>query len=348
MLSYLLVAALIAVPVFYPLRDNLRGTLERAEQQGLLAQARELATMIRGFTDAERIAQVERFARVLQARITVIDAAGRVIADSGVESAALAQIENHADRPEVRGARGSGAGVDARYSATTGVELMYAAVPIDPDRRAGEVVRIASPRARVAQTVGEAMLALRVGVGVGVSAALALSLVAVLAVSVPLRRLRDVARAFAANDWVEVKRPRSGDELRELADALDELGRQLRHQLVAVGAAEALVLQAVESLATPAALFGDAFLPLAVNGALRMRAGLTPDIEDAVLASVRAELVAVVADRRDLARVPIRALHRGAIPGDARFRLTALARPDAPPLWLVVLDSPDQAGARDA
>lgn len=348
MVSYLLVAALIAVPVFYPLRDSLRGTLERAEQQGLLAQARELAAVIRDDTEPARVAQVERFARVLQARVTVIDAAGRVIADSGVESSALAQVDNHADRPEVRRARELGAGVDARYSATTGVELVYAAVPIDPDRRAGEVVRIASPRARVAQTVGDAMLALRVGVGVGVSAALALSLVAVLAVSVPLRRLRDVAREFAAANWVEVKRPRSSDELRELADALDELGRQLRHQLVAVGAAEALVLQAVESLATPAALLGDAFLPLSVNGALRMRAGLTPDVEDAVLANVRAELAAVTADRRDLARVPIRALSRGAISDDARFRLTALARPDAPPLWLVVLEAPDQGGARDA
>lgn len=162
--------------------------------------------------------------------------------------------------------------------------------------------------------------------------------------SVPLRRLRDVARAFAVANWVEVKRPWSGDELRQLADALDELGRQLRHQLVAVGAAEALVLQAVESLATPAALLGDTFMPLAVNGALRMRAGLTPDLEDTVFAEVRAELAAAVAEHRDLERVQIRALTRGTTPDDARFHLTALARPDAPPLWLVVLERPDRGG----
>lgn len=346
MLSYLLVAALIALPVFYPLRDSLRGTLEHAEQQGLLAQAHEVAAQLRGYTGAALGAQVKSFARVLQARVTVIDAAGRVLADSEVASSALGQVENHAARPEVREAREVGAGVDARHSATIGVDLVYAAVPVDPDRPDGEVVRIASPRARVAQMVADAMLALRVGVGIGVSAALALSLVAALAVSVPLRRLRDVARAFAVADWVEVKRPRSGDELGELADALDELGRQLRHQLVAVGAAEALVLQAVESLATPAALLSDRFVPLAVNGALRMRAGLTPDVEEAAFANVRAELAAVAADRRDLERLPIRALTRGAMPDDARFHLTALARPDAPPLWLLVLAAPDQDGER--
>lgn len=346
MLSYLLVAALIALPVLYPLRESLRGSLERAEQQGQLAQAREVAALLRAQTGAARIAQVESFARVLQARVTVIDAAGRVIADSEVESSALARVENHAGRPEVLGAREVGAGVDARTSSTTGVELVYAAVPLDPDRPGGEIVRIASPRARVARTVADVMLALRVGVGVGVSAALALSLTAALLVSRPLRRLRDVARAFAVADWVEVKRPWSGDELGELADALDELGRQLRHQLVAMGAAEALVLQAVESLATPAALLGDAFVPLAVNGALRMRAGLTPDLEDRVFADLRAELAAVAADHRELGRLPIRALTRAAIPDTARFHLTALARPDAPPLWLLVLEGPDREGHR--
>jgi hypothetical protein len=344
MLSYLLVSALIALPSFYSLRESLRGTLERAEQQGLLAQVREIADLLRGHTDAALVTQVKTFARVLRGRVTVIDGAGFVIADSEVAASALARIENHAERPEVRRAREVGIGVDARHSATTGVELVYAAVPIDPDRRDGEIVRIASPRARVAQTVTDAMLALRVGVGVGVSAALALSLIAVLSVSVPLRRLRDVARAFADANWVEVKRPWSGDELRQLADALDELGRQLRHQLVAVGAAEALVLQAVESLATPAALLGDTFMPLAVNGSLRMRAGLTPDLEETVFTEVRTELAAAAAEHRDLERVPIRALTRGTIPDDARFHLTALARPDAPPLWLVVLERPDQGG----
>ena len=109
MLSYLLVAALIALPVFYPLRDSLRGTLERAEQQGLLAQVREVATSLRGYTDAALVAQVTNLARVLLARVTVIDAAGHVLADSEVESSALGRVENHAGRPEVRAARGGGA-----------------------------------------------------------------------------------------------------------------------------------------------------------------------------------------------------------------------------------------------
>ena len=182
---------------------------------------------------------------------------------------------------------------------------------------------------RDTRTAGDAMLALRIGVGIGVSAALVLSLAAVLAVSVPLRRLCNVARAFAATSWVEVKRPLFGDELRELADALDQRGRQL---------------QAVESLATPAALLCDTFAPLTVNGALRLRAGLTPDLEDRVFANVRAELAALAVDHRGLEPVPIRALIRGAIPDGARFHVTALARPEAPPLWLLVLDGPDRGG----
>jgi hypothetical protein len=344
MLSYLLVSALIVLPVLYSLRESLRETIERDEQQDLLARVREIAVQLRGRTEVELVTQVKTFARVLQARITVIDHAGFVVADSEIEDAALARVENHATRPEVLRAREVGAGVDARYSATLSVDLLYAAVPIDPDRPDDKIVRVALPRARVTRMVTDAMLALRVGIGVGVSAALALSLLAVLSVSVPLRRLHEVARAFAVANWAEVKRPWFDDELRELADALDELGRQLRHQLVAVGAAEALVLQAVDSLATPAALLGDTFMPLAVNGALRMRADLTPDLEQTVFAEVGAELAAAVAEHRDLECVPIRALTRGTIPDDARFHLTALARPDAPPLWLVVLERSGRGG----
>ncbi|HEX8114861.1 MAG TPA: hypothetical protein VF516_44325, partial [Kofleriaceae bacterium] len=70
-------------------------------------------------------------------------------------------------------------------------------------------------------------------------------------------------------------------------------------------------------------------------------------LEDSVFASVRAELESLAADHRDLARVPIRALIRGAIPDDARFHLTALARPDAAPLWLLVLEGPDRDGMAD-
>src|SRR6201999_4421688 len=96
MLSYLLVLALIALPTFYPLRDSLRGTLERAEQQDLLAQVREVAALLRGHTAAAMATQVQDFARVLQARVTVIDGAGFVIADSEVGVSALARVENHA------------------------------------------------------------------------------------------------------------------------------------------------------------------------------------------------------------------------------------------------------------
>ncbi|MDX2093049.1 MAG: hypothetical protein SFX73_34720 [Kofleriaceae bacterium] len=339
MLSYLLVAALIAVPTFYPLSATLRGTLERAGQQDLVAQLHGIADELRLHPPAVLQDEVTRLGRILQARITVIDGAGWVTADSDVSSGSLTRVENHAARPEILGAREHGEGVHARLSSTTATELVYAAVPIDRDRPDGPIVRIATKRERIANTVSDAMLALRVGVGIGISAALVLSLLSVLSVSVPLRRLRDVARAFAVRNWVEVKRPRAGGELVELADALDELGRQLRGQLVAVGAAEGLALQAIDSLAIPAALLDEAFAPIAVNGALRKAADLSPGLEESVFNEVREELAALIAEGRELERTPIRALTRAGIASGAKFQVTALARPQSKPLWLVTLPS---------
>ena len=75
MLSYLLVSALI----------------EHAEQQDLLAQVREVAALLRGHTAATLATQVKTFANVLLARVTVIDGAGFVLADSEVAASALSR-----------------------------------------------------------------------------------------------------------------------------------------------------------------------------------------------------------------------------------------------------------------
>jgi two-component system phosphate regulon sensor histidine kinase PhoR len=57
-------------------------------------------------------------------RVTVIDADGTVRGDSELPAAALASVENHAGRPEVRAALSGHVGVDARRSSTVGRKLL--------------------------------------------------------------------------------------------------------------------------------------------------------------------------------------------------------------------------------
>ena len=84
-------------------------------------------------------------------RLTIVDAAGTVIADSH-ETAA--QMDNHRGRKEIRTALTKGHGTAIRMSPTLGCEMLYAAA-YAPDR--GLVVRVAMPMSRVKGVQNEVM-----------------------------------------------------------------------------------------------------------------------------------------------------------------------------------------------
>ena len=81
-----------------------------------------------------------RAGRAGRVRITLIDGAGRVRADTDVPDAELPQVENHNTRPEVSAALRGERGTDTRRSTTTSTEFMYVAVRGGPG-----VVRVAMP-----------------------------------------------------------------------------------------------------------------------------------------------------------------------------------------------------------
>jgi two-component system phosphate regulon sensor histidine kinase PhoR len=90
-----------------------------------------------------------RLSTDLNVRVTVMTATGEVVCES---SRPASQLENHADRPEVREALATGYGTAVRDSATTGEQLMYAATR---DVHGGDlrVIRIAIPLTTVAENI---------------------------------------------------------------------------------------------------------------------------------------------------------------------------------------------------
>jgi len=164
---------------------------------------------------------VHRLARQNGHRITLIDRAGRVRADSDFPPGPLPAIENHAGRPEVRAAFGGARGVATRRSETVGRLLMYVAVPGGPG-----VIRVAADLAQVDEIIrraqravaGTALLALLVGT--------VLALVAGRSVAQPLTGIAVAARAIAAGS--PPRFPRSGiPDIDVLVQALRQMHRQL-------------------------------------------------------------------------------------------------------------------------
>ncbi|GEM_PF-973611 len=95
-----------------------------AEEASRIADIREARTLARAWS------------KHLGLRVTLIDSTGVVIADSSIEEAALGQMDNHANRPEVVQARNEEIGKSKRLSASTREQFFYLARKIT----AGKIV----------------------------------------------------------------------------------------------------------------------------------------------------------------------------------------------------------------
>ena len=179
-------------------------------------------------------------------RITVIDAGGRVRADSDVRDEELAAVENHSHRPEVAAALAGQVSTARRRSATTSSEFLYLALPGGPG-----VMRVAMPLDRVDAAVGAAqrsvLLAALLAIGLGAL----LAWLAGRSIARPLTETADAARAIAAGQAPTFPRSRIPD-MDALVSALRGMHEELEARFDALrrkqAETEALVNAMVEGV----------------------------------------------------------------------------------------------------
>ncbi len=218
----LLLGVLLAVDFYFARvlrRDYLRAANDTLSSLTNLAQARP--------PRLDDVAALRAWAGWLAssgARVTVIDNAGRVLADSAHDPETM---ENHAHRPEIVQAYSSGAGQSVRHSATLGRDLVYRAVRYQPAAGPPVVIRMALPLAQFDLSLAELRRRL-----FGASLAMLLlgggaSLVYFRVFAARVERLKDFSRRVAAGDFRPLPAERARDELAELADTLNETARRL-------------------------------------------------------------------------------------------------------------------------
>lgn len=165
--------------------------------------------------------------RLSARRVTIVADDGTVTGDSNVPRERLAEVENHAARPEIRQALQGERGRAFRLSPTVGTEHIYLAMPT----ARGDVLRLAVPVRDINRIIARVQRGIA---GVGLAALLLAALFSLgfsFAVTRPLRRMSGVARAMAAGDLSLRLAERRGDELGELAAALDTLAAELQRRL---------------------------------------------------------------------------------------------------------------------
>jgi two-component system phosphate regulon sensor histidine kinase PhoR len=227
-------AALVAVLLL--VTPGLRSRAMSHEQDSLLAEARLMARVVeeplsRGVPDAEIDALVDVAAREVAARVTIVAPDGRVLGDSSLSGAALAAVENHKARPEVRSAFDAGTGSSVRHSATVGDDLLYTAVAIRHDGRLLGAARLARPLTGIEAQVRDFRGA--VGLSLLLAFALTVLLSALLSASFagPLHDIMEAARRYAKGDLSARIRVGRADELGELAQILNQSAGALQERL---------------------------------------------------------------------------------------------------------------------
>jgi two-component system phosphate regulon sensor histidine kinase PhoR len=188
--------------------------------------------LLAGGADVGQLATfVRQTARPNGVRVTLIALDGRVLADSDVPPAELAQMENHAGRPEVKAALATGRGRALRMSTTIDVSLLYVALPVLDGGRPLGVLRLALPLAVVTASYREIHRVLLVGGVLALGVALGIALFVAGRIARPAVVMQDVARAMAEGDFAVRAPVRSPDEIGALGRALNALSQRMHERL---------------------------------------------------------------------------------------------------------------------
>jgi len=160
------------------------------------------------------------------ARATIIDASGKVLADS--ESNPL-QMENDAKRVEFAAALSGKTGENVRRSATLGIPFLYVAVPIS-----GGAVRLAYPLSDVEAVQAQVRKKLLWGSALAAFIALLIAAGASVWTSRRLERIVDVAARIENGDLRARLNDSPTDEIGRVAAAIDKTAGQIELSFAAV------------------------------------------------------------------------------------------------------------------
>jgi len=201
---------------------SLRTEIERNLTQKTLLFAHRVETD-RTHTLAEIAAQE---AVAAGARATIIDASGRVLADS---EANPANMENHATRGEFVAALAGKTGESERRSATVGIPFLYVAAPVS-----GGAVRLAYPLSDVEAVQSQVHRRLLLGSSIAFVIALLIAASASVWTARRLDRIVDVAVRIEQGDLRARVQDKPLDEIGRVAAAIDKTAGQVERSFAAV------------------------------------------------------------------------------------------------------------------
>ncbi|EAE2588069.1 two-component system histidine kinase PnpS [Listeria monocytogenes] len=166
----------------------------------------------------------------IDARITVIDSKGDVVADTKKDPE---KLDNHMNRPEVTDIlkKGESVGISIRESDSLGYSMLYVAVPVKHQGKTDGVLRISisleSVDAAVAKLWGN--LALIFGIALVIIAAISVFIAR--KITRPVREIIEVSTDLANHKYDSRIHGKIGGELQDLSISVNTLAESLETQM---------------------------------------------------------------------------------------------------------------------
>jgi two-component system phosphate regulon sensor histidine kinase PhoR len=225
-LAALLIVAACTFTLDALIRRTWEGMLRNEIETSLRQKTLLFASRVEGSPPSSLPEITMQAAKAADARVTVIDSAGKVLAESEADPE---KMENHATRPEFVSALHGEVGNSTRLSHTIGVELLYVAAPIP-----GGAVRMAYPLSSIREANRRVRKDLMEGSALAALLAMLLAFLATQSIGRRLMRITDFAERVAAGDLSARIEEESSDEIAHVASALDKTARKLEDGFRAV------------------------------------------------------------------------------------------------------------------
>lgn len=240
----LLLAVILAVTMGFLtvyLSDFLRASYLDLLRENLISQTLLVADRVAGLVeqDADRAAlqdETTQISKQIAARVTIIDPAGVVLADS---SAPVGEMENHLNRPEVQVALQGRPNGEVRYSETLQTEMLYTAAPIHEGSATIGIARLAVPLRVIQRNQAALIQTLSIATGAAALAAILTGLLISWYMLKPLKQLSDTAVQVASGQVSDILVEDRRDEIGQLQQSIHLMASHLNEQIAGLHAERA-------------------------------------------------------------------------------------------------------------
>lgn len=172
--------------------------------------------------------QLRQIAGISGSRVTLVDAQGKVFADSEKD---IMGLENHFNRPEFQEARLRGKGQSVRFSQSLGVDMLYVAVPIKTQAQITGYVRLARPLHDVQSLVEKVYRKILLAICIVAIISLLIALFISYRLAAPIRAMERFTENLRQGEPSGKIILRTSDETKKLADNINYLVEELQNKI---------------------------------------------------------------------------------------------------------------------